>query len=364
MKKWFESNKRAILFSTLGTLLPIAVGLLLWDQLPDIMTTHWGADGIADGTSSKWVAVFLLPLILAAVNLICFVLTSLDPKQAEQNKKAIQMIFWIMPALSMLASCGIYLAAMGKTLHLTVLLPILVGVLFIFIGNYMPKAKQNSFYGVKLIWTLRNEENWNKTHRFAGKLWVIGGLLLLPTSLLPLKWMVATFLVVLFVMILLPTLYSYRIYRAHKAQGISYDASNETEPNKTVKIISLVMVIVILGAVALVMVTGNITYTFEDDILRIDATFDSGLNLPYDIIDSVELRENFDFGLRVFGFSSARLFIGSFSSDELPEFTLYAYTGCKSAVLIQADGKCLAINAQTTEETQALYQTLLEKTAK
>ena len=364
MKNWLKSNKWAIIFSTLGTLLPIAVGLLLWNQLPDIMNSHWGMDGVADGTAGKWVVVFVLPLILAAVNVLCFVGMSLDPKQSDKNKKAMGIVYWIMPTISMLASCSIYMAAMGKGLQIATITPLLLGLLFILIGNNLPKATQNRFYGIKLSWTLHNEENWNKTHRLAGKVWVVGGLLFLPTALLPLKWMIAAFFVLFLVMVLVPILYSYSIYKAHKGQGITYATPEAGKGEKVAKLGTIVGVIIVLSIAAVLMLTGDITYTFETDALRIEATFDGGMTIAYDAIDSLELQEDFAIGYRTFGFASAKLSMGSFSNDTLSDYTLYAYNACKSAVVIQSEGKWLVITAETPEETQALYQTLLEKTAK
>ena len=364
MKNWLKANKWAILLSTLGTLLPVVVGLLLWDQLPNIITTHWGADGVADGSSAKWFSVFILPLIMAGINLLCILVTALDPKQAEQNKKAMQVVFWIMPIISMLASCTIYMAALGKAFQLATLLPLLLGAMFIFIGNYLPKATQNRFYGIKLFWTLQNEENWNKTHRFAGKLWVVGGFLILPTVLLPLKWMVVSFLIVTFSMILVPVIYSYCIYRKHRAQGISYNTHATKKGDKIAKIITIVGVSLVLCVVAVLMLTGDITYTFEEDRLSIAATYDSGMAIDYDAIDSLELRENFTVGMRLYGFASARLSMGSFSNDEFTDYTLYAYNGVKTAVVIGSDGKWLILTGKTAEESQVLYNTLLEKTGK
>ena len=84
----------------MGTLLPMVVGLILWNRLPDTMLTHWGADGTADGTGSKALAVFGFPAILAVLNLLGFLFTAADPRQNDQNKKALGMVSWIMPLLS------------------------------------------------------------------------------------------------------------------------------------------------------------------------------------------------------------------------------------------------------------------------
>lgn len=96
---------------------------------------------------------------------------------------------------------------------------ILVGVVFIVVGNYMPKCKQNYTMGIKLPWTLNDEENWNKTHRMAGKLWVITGFLVMLCILAPTSVMVAIFIITLFVAVMIPTVYSYLLYRNKRENG-------------------------------------------------------------------------------------------------------------------------------------------------
>lgn len=95
-------------------------------------------------------------------------------------------------------------------------MPALLGVMFIFIGNYLPKVKQNRTLGIKISWTLNNEENWNKTHRFGGKVWVVGGLIMLFSVFLPLTAMVWIMVCVIAVMVIVPIVYSYYIYKQHQ----------------------------------------------------------------------------------------------------------------------------------------------------
>ena len=91
------------------------------------------------------------------------------------------------------------------------MIPILIGLLFIVIGNYMPKTKQSYTMGIKLPWTLASEENWNRTHRLAGFLWVIGGVYFLAMTFI--GWSLVAFLIPLAVMVLVPAVYSYLLYR-------------------------------------------------------------------------------------------------------------------------------------------------------
>lgn len=217
-----KANKGKLILSSIIIVLPILVGILLWHDLPDTLAIHWGTNNKPDGFSSKAVAVFLLPCILLALHWLCLIITHFDKKQQAQSKKVINIIFWIMPAISLLCGGIIYFAAFGTVSNMLRLLPILLGVMFLVIGNYLPKVKQNSTFGIKLSWTMRNEENWNKTHRLGGKVWFIGGLIILAASLLPAQWMLGVLFATLAVCVIIPTVCSYRLYLAHKKAGIVY----------------------------------------------------------------------------------------------------------------------------------------------
>ncbi len=361
MKNWLKEHRTKILISTLVTLLPMLIGLLLWNQLPDNMASHWGADGAPDGSASKAFMVFGMPLLLEALNLVCIAVTAADPKQKNQNKKALGLIFWIMP-LGSLASCGmVYAAALGRAMDAALFVPLLLGILFAVMGNYMPKVTQNSTLGVKIFWTLYNEENWNKTHRFTGKVWVAGGVVALLLALLPMNWMLPLLLLDILVITATPVIYSYRIYRNHKAQGIEYVAPPKTKSQKTTRILVLALIVALLCSVAAFMFTGDITYTCTDSALRIETSYVAGLELPYGDMDSIELLESYEVGMRVNGFASARLSMGAFQNDDFELYTLYSYNACESVILIRSGNKALVINAKTAEETTALYETLLAK---
>ena len=169
-----KENKKKLIISSVLTLLPILFGLFIWDQLPDVMTTHWGADNQPDGWSSKSFAVFGMPVLLLVMHWFCLWITAKDPGQKKQSKKAVGMFFWLMPLVSLISSAVLYGTALGNEINIGTVVFALVGLMFLGIGNYLPKVKQNYTLGVKVSWALNNEENWNATHRFTGKLWVAG----------------------------------------------------------------------------------------------------------------------------------------------------------------------------------------------
>lgn len=208
-----KRNKWGLLASSIVILLPMVIGLLLWSQLPEKIATHWGPDGAVDGWSSKAVAVFVLPLFILAVHWICVAVTAADPKNQNIQGKMLGMVLWVCPVVSALVGTMTYATALGVALNVALFMPLAMGLLFVIIGNYLPKCKQNYTIGIKIPWALNDEENWNSTHRFAGKIWVLGGLLIMATAFLEQFWL---FLTITLVMCLAPVLYSYLYYRKRK----------------------------------------------------------------------------------------------------------------------------------------------------
>lgn len=207
-----KKNLKLIIITTVISLLPMAVGLILWDKLPDTIATHFGLNGEADGWSSKATAVFFIPLFITALHLVCAFATSLDPKNKNIDGKPFTLVLWITPTLSVLVCTLTYLIALGYNVSMNIVMPLFMSVLFIIIGNYLPKCKPNYTIGIKIMWTLNDEENWNKTHRFAGKLWVICGIVTGVVSLF-IPWF---FFVTIAVMFFAPVIYSYILYRKKK----------------------------------------------------------------------------------------------------------------------------------------------------
>ena len=201
---------KTLLITSIVILLPIVAGLLLWNKLPNQMPTHWNAEGVVDGWSSKPFAVFGLPGILLAAQWLCVLGTSADPKKANHPIKVLHLVLWIIPVLSVVLLTITYAVALGKQVRIEVILPVLIGLILAIIGNYMPKCKQNYTIGIKIPWTLNSEENWNKTHRFAGILWVICGIAIMLSGIFGGFWI---FLGVVILMVAAPMIYSYLLHR-------------------------------------------------------------------------------------------------------------------------------------------------------
>lgn len=219
MREYIKKNKWLMIVTSILIVLPIFVGLLLWNKLPEQVPYHWGINGEVDGWVSKPVAVFVLPVILLVMQWVCILATGLDPKAKNvTTTKMMGIVLWIIPVLNLFLHVMVWLAAFGREVNMETVMPLFMGTLFVVIGNYLPKCKQSYTMGIKLPWTLDDEENWNKTHRLAGKLWVAGGLLCMPCALLSGVWAFIVMMSILLVMCVIPTVYSYRLYKKNQKE--------------------------------------------------------------------------------------------------------------------------------------------------
>lgn len=189
--------------TTLITLLPIVLGIALYDRLPDVVATHWNIHNRPDGWSSRAMAVFGIPCIMAALNLVCG--GAMDRLQSEGvPKRVLALCRWIIPVLSLILVPVMLYSAMGVSFDMDRIVCSILGIMFIIIGNYLPKCRRNGVVGIKIPWTLSSDENWDKTHRFAGFVWIVCGAVAIVGGWI--KPVVA--IVALVAMILLPVVYS------------------------------------------------------------------------------------------------------------------------------------------------------------
>lgn len=209
-----KKDKKFILLSTIVCLLPIGMYLAVYDKLPAQMGMQWDFEGNVNWYAPKAMAVFLSPSILALLHLVSVFTRRNDPKK-EHTSLAIQVIMdWLIPILSIPVSVYSILQNTGTSVRRTIPL-VAIGLILILAGNYMPKIRQNYTIGIRIPWTLNNSHNWNKTHRMAGYLWIVGGIIFIMGSFVIRESTVlfAVSLAVLAVMILVPFIYSYLLYK-------------------------------------------------------------------------------------------------------------------------------------------------------
>ena len=205
-----KKNLKVLIITSIVILLPMVAGLVLWNRLPEQVPFHWNAAGEVDGWASRPVAVFVPSAMMLALQWLCMLVTSADPKKQNHPEKVMHLILWLIPIITVFISALMYVSALGVSVRVETLMPILLGLVFVAIGNYMPKCKQNYTIGIKIPWTLASEENWNRTHRFAGWVWVGGGVVMLLSGFLGIFWLT---LVPAIIMAAVPLIYSYILHK-------------------------------------------------------------------------------------------------------------------------------------------------------
>ncbi len=357
-----KNNRTILIITSVLILLPMIAGLLLWNNLPDAITTHWGADGNADGWSGKPFAVIGLPLIFLALHWLCILITAADPRNKNQNSKVFGMVLWIVPIASVLCAALVYTTALGCEVNPQYFTSVMLGLMFIIFGNYLPKCRQNSTIGIKIKWTLLDEENWNHTHRFASKLWVIGGILILVTSFLPETIAFATMLIVLLPLAFVPMIYSYILYR--QKFGRATIAVIPSPYGKRTRILSVIFLILLLIFILIFMFIGDVEYQYNDASFTVQATYWNTLTVDYTAIDTIEYRETTPSGSRTNGFASVRLLLGTFHNNDFGYYTRYTYAQTEPCVILTVGDKTLLLNGKDPAATQAIYNELSTRISK
>lgn len=215
--------------TSLVCLLPLVLSAAVYDRLPDMVATHWGPSGIPDGFMPKGFAAFGIPLLLLALNVVLHLMLENDPKRRNASAAMKALTKWAVPVVSLLAQTLTVVNAVAGPVDIQRYVPVFTGLLITVAGNYLPKCKQNYTVGIRLPWTLHSEDNWNRTHRFAGYVWVAGGLLLIANAFLAVAWL---YIVVIAVLVVLPALYSFLLYRRSRASGENGGDGAEIEERK------------------------------------------------------------------------------------------------------------------------------------
>ena len=155
-------------------------GLLFWNRLPDPMASHWNVNDQVDGYMSKVWGVFMVPLITLGLFLLFLVIPSIDPLKANiaQFREAFNLFFVLMTAFMLYIHALTLAWNLGYTSFKmsTSMLPAM-GLLFIFIGFMLRKAKRNFFIGIRTPWTLSSDRVWDETHRLGAVLFMASGVL-------------------------------------------------------------------------------------------------------------------------------------------------------------------------------------------
>lgn len=172
---------------------PVVIGIALiisamvYPTLPDRVPTHWNAQGQPNDYSSRAVGAFLMPIIMLFTWGMMRVVPSIDPRRANYDRMrgAYDTVIAAVLGVLLLSHLAMLAAMAGVPISMTRVIPAIIGALFIVIGNVLPQARPNWFFGIRTPWTLSNDRVWQRTHRIGGYLFVMGGIVAVLSAALP-----------------------------------------------------------------------------------------------------------------------------------------------------------------------------------
>lgn len=202
-------------FSIAIVFLALLFSWYFFNKFPDVVPTHWNITGEVDGWSSRFIGAFIIPLIITICYIVFLLLPKIDPRKEryEQFMRPYKIIQNIILAFLLILYLLTSFSILGWPISIAKVVPLMVGLLFIVLGNYFGKIKRNWFIGVKTPWTLSSEEIWNKTHRLSGKIFILGGFIFVFIPWLPVNLRMFLFIFVIILTTVLPIAYSYFLFR-------------------------------------------------------------------------------------------------------------------------------------------------------
>ena len=208
-----KNNTTAFVVTTILCLLPIVLGAYFYQELPGKIPMKWYADGTTGQYMPKEMTIFGMPAAMAALNALVHFGLNTDPKTGNIAKKSKAIGKWICPLMSLILVSSSIFWALGSKVPVDTIVFLLIGIVFIAAGNYMPKTRRNYTSGIKIPWTLNSDENWRRTHHLAAFLWILGGVFMIVTGFIHTEALVYVALVFLLFMAAIPVLYSYLLFR-------------------------------------------------------------------------------------------------------------------------------------------------------
>ncbi|MED3955152.1 SdpI family protein [Priestia aryabhattai] len=197
------------------TLLTLVAWLIALPHLPATMPIHWGANGEADGFATKINAMILTVGIMVLIYFIIAFVPRIDPRKENYKyfSKTYNILLNAVLLLFFFVNMSTILQGLGYNVPMSYIAPIMAGLVFIIIGNYLQRVRSNYFMGIRTPWTLSNENVWKKTHRLSGKIFFIGGLLILISAFLPDGYKSVIMWGSIVLCVAIPYLYSYLAYK-------------------------------------------------------------------------------------------------------------------------------------------------------
>ena len=177
MRKWYP---------VLLVVIMAAASVIAYPRLPERVPIHWDLHGQTNRWQSRGHAVLFLPIAAVVLWGVLRALPSIDPRRANYSKFQPTYEFMVGATLTVIALIHLAVLASGIGMPIAIhrVIPIALGIILVAIGNQLPRARSNWWFGIRNPWTLSNDRVWERTHRVGGYLMMAAGVVMIVGSLL------------------------------------------------------------------------------------------------------------------------------------------------------------------------------------
>ncbi|MFC7394284.1 SdpI family protein [Scopulibacillus cellulosilyticus] len=207
--------KKQIIFSAFSFIISLVIWIFSYPKLPSTLPAHWDINGNINHYASKMQVMLVFLGLMIVINILFVIIPLIDPK-LKNNKTSLKnqnRIQLVTNAFFIIINVMVVYTGFHHSTSSPEIIFFIVGVLFIFLGNYSFSLKQNFFIGIRTPWTLSNEEVWNKTNRFGAILLIIFGICICLGGFLPGILPSIILIICLVLMVAFPLVYSYWTYK-------------------------------------------------------------------------------------------------------------------------------------------------------
>lgn len=206
-------TKTTIWINAAILVLSILAGMYFWNELPNVMASHWDVNDQVNGTMNKFWGTFMLPIVLVAITLLLLAVPYIDPlKQNIEEFRPTFNMFITMLSVFFAYNYSLSLAwNLGAQFKMSQMILPGIGIIFVGSGYLITQAKRNYFIGIRTPWTLANDVVWDKTHAIGGKLFVAAGVITMLSAFAS-QYAFPIMMVAIFGTVIYTTVYSYVIF--------------------------------------------------------------------------------------------------------------------------------------------------------
>jgi len=191
-----------------------AAAFFIYPALPAKMASHWNINGNVNGYMPKAMGLYSMPVMMLIISVVFIAIPRFAPSKENINRFietyylfAIMLLVFLMTVFAYVVLWGL-----GVKLKINIFLSPVFALLIFFMGILLGRTKRNHFIGIRTAWTLSSDEAWDKTHKFAGLIFMLFS----PLPLLGLFFEKGAFFILVFTIIVplsIASIYSYSIMK-------------------------------------------------------------------------------------------------------------------------------------------------------